>query len=104
MKNTKLQMFERRLSLPASGKETFFLWGARQTGKSTLLRHSYPDAIWIDLLKAEEFRRYLEHPEWLRQEILPLEHTSKFVVIDEVQKIPKLLDEVHFSFSKHGMD
>jgi predicted AAA+ superfamily ATPase len=71
MKNTKLQMLPRRLSLPASGKETFFLWGARQTGKSTLLRRSYPDAIWIDLLKAEEFRRYLEHPEWLRQEILP---------------------------------
>ena len=54
-------MLERRLSLPASGKETFFLWEARQTGKSTLLRRSYPDAIWIDLLKAEEFRRYLEH-------------------------------------------
>jgi len=59
MKNTKFQMLERRLSLPASGKETFFLWGARQTGKSTLLRRSYPDAIWIDLLKAGEFRRYL---------------------------------------------
>ena len=37
----------------------------------TLLRRCYPDAIWIDLLKAEEFRRYLKHPEWLRQEILP---------------------------------
>ena len=94
-------MLERRLSLPASGKETFFLWGARQTGKSTLLRRSYPDAIWIDLLKAEEFRRYLEHPEWLRQEILPLEHASKFVVIDEVQKIPKLLDEVHWLHENH---
>ncbi len=53
------------------------------------------------MLKAEEFRRYLEHPEWLRQEILPLEHTSKFVVIDEVQKIPKLLDEVHWLHENH---
>jgi predicted AAA+ superfamily ATPase len=101
MKKTKIQMLERRLSLPVSGKETFFLWGARQTGKSTLLRRCYPDAIWIDLLKAEEFRRYLGHPEWLRQEILPLENTSKFVVIDEVQKIPKLLDEVHWLHENH---
>lgn len=79
-----------------SGKETFFLWGARQTGKSTLLRHSYPDAFWIDLLKAEEFRRYIEHPEWLRQEIFQTGTPTVFVVIDEVQKTPALLDEAHW--------
>ncbi len=60
-----------------------------------------PDSIWIDLLKAEEFRRYLEHPEWLRQEILQLEQISPFIVIDEVQKIPELLDEVHWLHENH---
>ena len=96
MNNSQVSIFKRRLSLPMSGKETFFLWGARQTGKSTLLRHSYPDAFWIDLLKAEEFRRYIEHPEWLRQEIFQAGTPAVFVVIDEVQKIPALLDEVHW--------
>jgi predicted AAA+ superfamily ATPase len=88
-------MIKRKLKLPPQGKETFFLWGPRQTGKSTLLKAAYPDAVWIDLLKAEEFRRYLNNPELLRQE-LPLEGDMPFVVIDEVQKLPALLDEVHW--------
>ncbi len=88
-------MINRVLKLPRAGKETFFLWGPRQTGKSTLLRATYPQAVWIDLLKAEEFRRYLNAPELLRQE-LPREGTMPFVVIDEVQKLPHLLDEVHW--------
>lgn len=88
-------MIQRLLKLPQAGKETFFLWGPRQTGKSTLLRSTYPEAVWIDLLKAEEFRRYLNGPELLRQE-LPSEGEMPFVVIDEVQKLPHLLDEVHW--------
>lgn len=88
-------MIKRKLKLPIPGEETFFLWGPRQTGKSTFLRASYPDAIWIDLLKAEEFRRYLNNPELLRQE-LPRDGKPPFVVIDEIQKLPGLLDEVHW--------
>jgi len=88
-------MIKRKLNLPPPGKETFFLWGPRQTGKSTLLKIAYPDAVWIDLLKAEEFRRYLSKPELLRQE-LPRKGAMPFVVIDEVQKLPNLLDEVHW--------
>jgi len=88
-------MLKRKIKLPPPGKETFFLWGPRQTGKSTLLRSEYPDAVWIDLLKAEEYRRYLNNPEYLRQE-LPKRGDMPFVVIDEVQKIPALLDEVHW--------
>ncbi|MDY6823173.1 MAG: hypothetical protein SWH68_05150 [Thermodesulfobacteriota bacterium] len=38
-------MIKRELNLPAAGTETFFLWGPRQTGKSTLLRSAYPDAV-----------------------------------------------------------
>ncbi len=55
-------MLERRLVLPPPGTETFFLWGPRQTGKSTLLRRAYPEAHWLDLLKADEYRRYLMNP------------------------------------------
>jgi uncharacterized protein len=88
-------MFKRSLVLPGPGRETFFLWGPRQTGKSTLLHASYPDAYWVDLLKADEYRRYLERPELLRQELAALTDTPQ-VVIDEVQKVPALLDEVHW--------
>jgi uncharacterized protein len=87
-------MFPRSVALPAAGVESFFLWGPRQSGKTTLLRARYPAARWIDLLKSEEYRRYLDQPELLRQELRaePAEH----VVIDEVQKVPQLLDEVHW--------
>ena len=59
-------MFTRRLTLPQPGARTFFLWGPRQVGKTTLLRQCYPDAFWVDLLKADEFRRYATRPESLR--------------------------------------
>lgn len=93
-------MFERRLNLPPPGTETFFLWGPRQTGKSTLLRGAYPEALWIDLLKSEESRRYLQNPERLREEIAarPVDQ----VVIDEIQKVPALLDEIHWLMENGG--
>jgi hypothetical protein len=50
-------MFKRNLVLPAPATESFFLWGPRQTGKSTLLRATYRDALWVDLLKADAYRR-----------------------------------------------
>ncbi|NIO09994.1 MAG: AAA family ATPase [Deltaproteobacteria bacterium] len=88
-------MFKRALELPRPGKETFFLWGPRQTGKTTLLKATYPNSVWIDLLKADEYRRYLQNPELLRGE-LTADKSIRQVVIDEVQKVPQLLDEVHW--------
>ena len=87
--------FTRAIRLPPPGTETFSLWGSRQTGKTTLLRATYPDAMWIDLLQAEEYRRYLQNPERLREE-LALRPAVRQVVIDEVQKVPQLLDEAHW--------
>ena len=89
-------MFERRLSLPLGGVETFFLWGPRQAGKSTLLRQCFPDGFWVDLLKADEYRRYVARPESLREELEAAgPDPARQVVIDKVQKVPALLDEVH---------
>lgn len=87
-------MFERSVSLPILGTESFFLWGPRQTGKSTLLKRLYPTAFWIDFLRSDQYRRYLQDPELLRQELLA--NPTEQVVIDEVQKVPQLLDEVHW--------
>lgn len=95
-------MFGRGLRLPPAGAETFFLWGPRQTGKTTLLRQAYPDAYWVDLLKADEFRRYVERPELLRQE-LDARPAPAQVVIDEIQKVPALLDEVHWLLERRGI-
>ena len=97
-------MFDRSLVLPQPGSETFFLWGPRQAGKSTLLRGCYPDAYWVDLLKSEVFRRYLDHPEYLRQELAASATLAgRQTVIDEVQKVPALLDEVHWLIENRGL-
>ena len=102
-------MFKRNLPLPLPGDDTFFLWGPRQTGKTTLLRQRYPDARWIDLLKADEFRRYMANPERLREEIEAAgtppggQVPGGQVVIDEIQKAPALLDEVHWLIENRGV-
>jgi len=95
-------MFKRGLALPRAATETFFLWGPRQTGKTTLLRQAYPDAFWIDLLKADEFRRYMQNPETLREQI-EATVSIRQVVVDEVQKVPRLLDEVHWLHENRGI-
>ncbi len=91
----------RALSLPLHGTEMFFLWGPRQAGKSTLLKQTYPEAKWVDLLKAEVFRRFSTNPEYLRQELAA--GGESFVVIDEIQKVPALLDEVHWLHENEGV-
>ena len=97
-------MFKRNLVLPKPGRETFFLWGARQTGKSTLLKQRYQEARWLDLLKTDVFRRYAVNPERLRQEIeAEGPQPSRQIVIDEVQKVPALLDEVHWLMENRGL-
>lgn len=71
---------------------SLFLLGPRQTGKSTLLRQIFPTARYLDLLEADTFREYSANPEFLRQRMRP---SDRVVVIDEVQKLPSLLDEAH---------
>lgn len=87
-------MYERALNLRAKIKQkSHFLLGARQTGKSTLLHTLFPEALFVDLLEANTFRLLSSNPESLRQSLTP---NQKLVVIDEVQKLPSILDEVHF--------
>jgi predicted AAA+ superfamily ATPase len=83
-----------------SDKETFFLWGMRQTGKSTLLKQAFKNAFWIDLLKPSEYRRYLQKPDLLIEQASLTK--PKFIVIDEIQKVPDLLDAVHWVIENVG--
>lgn len=79
-------------------KQSAFLWGARQTGKSTYLKEHFPHSIIINLLKSDVFLSMNRQPSLLRERVLALyaEALSYPVIIDEVQKIPLLLDEVHW--------
>lgn len=83
---------------------SFFLFGARGTGKSTLLKQLFAaeSPLWIDLLDPEQENRYAVRPgELLEQIRAGLQ--SDWVVIDEVQKVPALLDVVHAAIEAHGV-
>jgi len=75
--------------------ESAFLWGARQTGKSTLLRMMYPGGLYFDLLLSDVFNRFLSNPALLR-ETVEADNSSSLVIIDEIQRIPSLLNEVQW--------
>lgn len=88
-------MYIRKQDFNGLGKESTFLWGARQTGKSTLLKNLFPDATYFDLLLAREYDRFLRNPSLLK-EILVTTGFSNPVIIDEIQRIPSLLNEIHW--------
>ena len=82
--------------------DSMFLWGPRQTGKSTLLKQLFPDAPYYDLLKSEVYTLYKMKPSRLRDECMMMDE-GEVVIIDEVQKIPELLDEVHWLMVNRGI-
>jgi predicted AAA+ superfamily ATPase len=75
-------------------EQSYFLFGPRGTGKSTLLQTIYTNAIWIDLLAPDVLRQYTGYPERLYDLIKGNPH-QKTIVIDEIQKAPILLSVVH---------
>jgi uncharacterized protein len=98
-------MFVKRLiNLPKD--YSFFLFGARGTGKSTMLETIYDPkhAIFINLLSPVEELRFLKNPEELRQIVLALDDKIKAIIIDEIQKVPKLLDVVHLLIESDKCD
>lgn len=100
-------MYNRIQKLQLSSKESCFFWGPRQTGKSTLLKSLFPEALCYDLLLSTEYQRLLRRPELIREECLAsaLDAGSQKdpVIIDEIQKLPILLDEVHWLIENRGL-
>lgn len=88
-------MYFRKQIFEGLGNESAFLWGARQTGKSTLLKSRYPAMLYFDLLQNDVFRRFQMNPSQLR-EIIQASSVQGPIIIDEIQKIPALLDEIHW--------
>ena len=87
-------MFPRLLDISTLAKKnSFFLFGPRGTGKSTLVQTLQP-STYYDLLDPVTFSRLLTHPELLEEELATLSKQT-IVIIDEIQKLPSLLDSVH---------
>ena len=92
-------MYPRVFDLTADlERRSVMLFGARQTGKSTLLRASLPRARFVDLLEADTFRALSFRPESLRESLTGRESV---VVVDEIQKLPSLLDEVQLLIDRN---
>lgn len=88
-------MYNRKQIFEGSEKNSLFLWGARQTGKSTLLKSLFPDSLLFDLLLSDVYERFQKNPHQFREIILATK-TSKPIIIDEIQRIPELLSEIHW--------
>lgn len=95
-------MLDRILKLREIEDDSLFLWGSRQTGKSTLLKALFPQAHLYDLLKTDVRMAFQVRPAQLREECQLL-NEGELVIIDEVQKVPALLDEVHWLIENRGL-
>lgn len=97
--------FNRIIGLNTPPEQSAWLWGARKTGKSTVLRNVLPDSHCFDLLDSDLFLAYSKRPALFREHVLALEPAKRArpIVIDEVQKIPALLDEVHYLIERHRL-
>ena len=96
-----MTVFERLIKKPLESRKSFFLFGPRGTGKTTWLKHRLPEALFVNLLQSEYYNRLSANPGHLRQ-LIPPDHTG-WTVIDEVQRIPALLNEVHDLIEARGL-
>jgi predicted AAA+ superfamily ATPase len=93
-----MREYQRHLLLNLPPRQSAFLWGARKTGKSTLVRERFPESLVFDLLDTDLFFEFSKEPSRLRQKLAAADAASlhKHIVIDEFQKVPSLLDEIHW--------
>jgi predicted AAA+ superfamily ATPase len=87
-------MFQRTLDLKQY-TESFFLFGPRQVGKTYLIKNTLTADIYIDLLSQKEFLRYARDASLLSKEVAALKKNKGLIIIDEIQRLPELLNEIH---------
>ncbi len=96
---------QRILNLELPERQSAFLWGARKTGKSTYLKSAFPKSLVFDFLKTDLLLEFSKRPSLLRERLLArdegvLKHP---IILDEVQKVPNLLNEVHWLIENEGL-
>jgi uncharacterized protein len=100
-----MQEIERALTMELPARQSAFLWGPRKTGKSSYLKKRFPNSILYDFLRTELFIELSKNPALLRQQLLAQEgHFLDLpIILDEVQKVPQILDEVHALIEDKGL-
>lgn len=100
-----IQMLPRLLQIKLPKRQSAFLWGPRKTGKTTFLREAFPESLHYDLLKTDLFLDLIKRPFLLREQLLAVSPSrlKDIVIIDEVQKVPQLLDEIHWLIENRGL-
>ena len=90
--------YRRRLEMDLPNRQSAFLWGPRKTGKSTYLKQAFPNSLVYDFLKTDLMLEFNRRPALLREQLLaqPEALLAQPILLDEVQRVPLLLDEVHW--------
>ena len=95
-------MYKRIFDIENKLDEGMFLFGARQTGKSTLLKERFKDAVYYDLLLPNVRKALKRNPEAFREALMD-KPAGTLIIVDEIQKVPDLLDEVHWLMVNKGL-
>lgn len=100
-----MEYIERILDISLPPRQSAFLWGPRKTGKSTFLKNRFPKSKVFDFLKTDFFIEVSKNPALLREQILALDKRmfEHPIILDEVQKVPHALDEVHWLIENKGL-
>jgi len=95
----------RILDMRLPRQQSAFLWGARKTGKTTYLKEKFPNSVKYDFLKTDLFFEMSKNPSLLREQLLAKDKAAlkEPVILDEVQKVPQVLDEVHWLIENKGL-
>lgn len=98
-------MYSRSLHIELPPRQSAFLWGSRKTGKSTLLQQQFPDSARFDLLDTRLLVEFTRAPWGFAEQVLDLDPATRArpIIVDEVQKVPALLDEVHRLIEDQGL-
>lgn len=100
-----MKKIERIIDLDLPAGQSAFLWGARKTGKTTFIKQRYANSIVYDFLKTDLLLELTKRPALLREQLESCspEELRNPVILDEVQKVPLLLDEVHWLIENKGI-
>ncbi|MEW6096664.1 MAG: DUF4143 domain-containing protein [bacterium] len=100
-----MENIARILDIDLPPRQSAFLWGARKTGKTTYLKSKFPNSLIFDFLKTDLFFTLGKNPSILREWLLAKDEKilKEPIILDEVQKIPQILDEVHWLIENKGL-
>ncbi|MFH1594131.1 MAG: AAA family ATPase [Candidatus Omnitrophota bacterium] len=98
-------IIERILNIELPRRQSAFLWGPRKTGKTTYLKRRFPQSLYYDFLKTDFFIEISKNPALLRERLLAKDSNilKSPIILDEVQKVPQVLDEVHWLIENKGL-